>query len=367
MSINVKITDGVGYSKRVEIAESSRGYGQGLKTYSYDGLYYNLSARNYFNETNGSNMAVDSSFGGTPDGIHNGTDSVLWTASALSGSWIFNSTAQANSGTKSIDATSTTNNEQALFFRSSPLNLSNYIAFTGFIYLTSWSALGLKNIKIYLATGGSPVSDELNISNYIDITLLNAWQKIIIPLIDFNITNNSVDEIVITTVDSGAGSPPNYYLDDLQFEETSGSLIYNIIPRYNEIWEVLNVSFNIVDAYDSTVVNGTVPGLPYNSILGVSALTNGIQFQRISNQEILFNSNLKNTFDIISGASNITHFIASDGTNTMLKITRTFSHPIRLVGKTEDQLRFILNDDLSGLLEFKCVSSIKILEEVVRS
>lgn len=55
------------------------------------------------NDENGINMAVDGSFGGTPDGVHDGTDNVQWTATVDSGTkWTVDSTDQANTGTKSI-------------------------------------------------------------------------------------------------------------------------------------------------------------------------------------------------------------------------------------------------------------------------
>ena len=77
----------------------------------------------FLTDENGSPaMNVDGSVGGSADGVHNGTDSVLWTGSAISGTWDFASTAQAKAGTKSIDATATANGDQGLLTRASSIS-----------------------------------------------------------------------------------------------------------------------------------------------------------------------------------------------------------------------------------------------------
>ena len=77
------------------------------------------------NDTYGLDINQDASLGGSTDGIHDGTDTALWTASALSGTWTFNSTFTGtgwpSNGTQSIDATATVNGDQALFTRASAI------------------------------------------------------------------------------------------------------------------------------------------------------------------------------------------------------------------------------------------------------
>jgi len=95
------------------------------------------------NATYGQEMAQDGSASGTPDKVHNGTDDALWTASAISGTWVFDSTDQAHTGTKSIDATATVNDSVAQFAKGSDLTISSYNSITGWIYATSWPVVGV--------------------------------------------------------------------------------------------------------------------------------------------------------------------------------------------------------------------------------
>lgn len=54
------------------------------------------------NEIYGSDMNVDVGFTGTPDKIHDGIDLTLWLASALAGTWDFNSTTHAKQGVSTV-------------------------------------------------------------------------------------------------------------------------------------------------------------------------------------------------------------------------------------------------------------------------
>jgi hypothetical protein len=49
-------------------------------------------------ENGSADMAINVSFGGTPDKIHDGIDTVAWTASAILGTWVFDSSTHAKQG-----------------------------------------------------------------------------------------------------------------------------------------------------------------------------------------------------------------------------------------------------------------------------
>jgi hypothetical protein len=53
-------------------------------------------------ENGSSNMAVDVSFSGVPDKVHDGLDTVAWTASAISGIWTFDSSDHAKQGVVTV-------------------------------------------------------------------------------------------------------------------------------------------------------------------------------------------------------------------------------------------------------------------------
>ena len=284
-------------------------------------------------------MNVDGSAGGASDGIHDGTDSVLWTASALSGTWDFASTAQAKAGTRSIDATGTTGGDQALLSRGSAITAGTYTVFTGSIYLTSFNA-AKNEITVQFRLAGVPDGIDVNIGDYIDAGTLNAWQDFSIPLSIAGVSGD-IDEMVVTTVVS-SGSNPNYYLDELKLQE-SGALAYSTNLTEGQKVQYKRVDFTIAD--NVTVVS-------YDALLGLAALSNGITFRRVNNSEVITAGSISTLGDMLAGGGTITDQV-TDTTNTMLKISLMFEEWATLNESNGDALEVVVNDDLSSLLDFK--------------
>jgi len=313
------------------------------------------------NQTFGSSMNQNAGFGGTPDGIYNGGDSTLWTPSTLQGNagdFIEESTDQANSGTNSLDATPSENNDQLLLTRSSTITFADYTAITGFVYLTGWDSPN-QNIGLRFRLAGTDIGTELNLSTYIDETVFNTWIKFAIPLTDFGLSGTTLDEFVIKTIDTGSGDPPNYYLDDIQLEQTGDPLTYTIQPPTGEVADVFGFRFIIVDNFDAiqTVAgateNATLPSLSYNKFGNLTELANGLIARRIINEIVEFNATLKNNFDILALPTTRIELGISDGTNTMVIFDLTFSTPIRLDSSRNDRFELIVSDDLSAMTQFQ--------------
>ena len=135
----------------------------------------------FINPTYGVEMNKNVAVGGTPVPIHNGTDAVYWTASAISGTWTFDSVTVAHAGTKSIDATATANNDVMQIAKGSAQALTGYTAITGWIYISSWGTVGTRNIEIYgwnTATG-LIVGNAVNINDRVSTIILGSWQKLL--------------------------------------------------------------------------------------------------------------------------------------------------------------------------------------------
>ena len=95
-----------------------------------------------------------------------------------------------------------------------------------------------------------------------------------------------------------------------------------------------------------------MPGLAYNQLLGISALSNGITLQQIQNGKVNFSITLRQLSDFFDTGLDIINLV-SDGTNTMLTLGILLSDAIILEGPLEDNfLSLTVNDDLSGLLLF---------------
>lgn len=315
----------------------------------------------FTNPDYGYNTNVAVGFSGTPIHIHNGIDNVYWLASVISGTWIFNSTTQAHTGTKSIDASATTNNDTAQIAKGSTIDLSNYVAITGWVYLSSWNDRGTKGIQLYGwdTSTAAIVGSEINLKDYINIGLIGSWQKFVIPLPHMNLVGETIDAIRIKTVDIGAGSPPSYYLDDIQIEETKTPIEFSIEPDPGTWLHVNNYSLLLVDAYASTLTDATMPYLSYDKLLGETSLTNGILYQRVIDGEVLLSFPFRDLGDILMFPGAKIENCGSDNTNTFLKILVDLIEPIVLKAENGDKISFIISDDLSGLLKLTVSANCK--------
>lgn len=368
MGINTKIVDGGGTNKAVE-AHTTKDHGTGLKVYTFDGISKENSSRPYTNPVNGIDMNVNGVSTGTPEQIHNGTDNPYWTGSILSGNpgeYVFDSTNQAQSGTRSIQSTASDNNDQAMFTRASVIDLDGYLTLTGGIYIVAWPTSGSdKDYRFYWRDGGSTTGVEVQLKNYINTGLFNQWQNFTIPLADFQVTDNTVDELVMRTVDISGGSAPDVYFDNLRLQEDApgNDIVYSIAPSPGELWEVMNLTWIFADNITGTVSDGTMPGLAYDKILGVNGLSNGITIRRIQDGEIKFSAVVRDLLEIIGLAAPTQFISGSDGTNSWIRITKEFPGTFILNGDTQDSIEISINDDLSGLLRYRMTSNIRIITE----
>lgn len=308
----------------------------------------------FVNSDYGYNMNVAAGFSGTPEGIHNGTDNTYWTASAVVGNWIFNSTDQAHTGTKSIDATVTDDSDIAQITRGSVIDLTNKAAITGWVYISSWDDKDIKKIDVFGwdITTGLMVGDVVNLKDYIDIGLMNAWQKFAVPLGSMGLVNKTIDAIRIKTVDIGAGSVPEYYLDDIQIEETSGSVEFSIEPADSTWLHVNNYSIFMADQHSSVLADATMPCFSYDKFIGVPSLSVGILYRRFVDEKVTLSFPFKNLGEILMFPGSTIESYGSDGTNTFLKLLVDLKEPIVLKSENADKLSFVISDDLSGLLKF---------------
>lgn len=308
----------------------------------------------FVNPDYGYNMNVAAGFSGTPEGIHNGTDSAYWTASVIVGNWIFNSTDQAHTGIKSIDATATDDSDIAQMTRGSVIDLTNKTAITGWVYISSWDDKDIKRIDMFGwdTTTGLMVGNAIDLKNYIDIGLVDNWQKFAICLSDMGLIDETIDSIRIKTVDIGAGNVPRYYLDDIQIEETGTTVEFNIEPADSTWLHVNNYSIFMADACPSVLVDATMPYFSYDKFLGVPSLSIGVLYKRVVAEKVTLSFPFKNLGEILMFPGATIEDYGSDGTNTFFKILVDLKEPIVLKSENADKISFTILDDLSPLLKF---------------
>lgn len=314
----------------------------------------------FTNDTYGSNMAVDGSpSGGATENIHNGLDNVYWTGTGPN--YIFDSTAQAHTGTRSIDATNTTNGDTALFTAPSPVTMSSYGTLLIWIYVTSWPTAGNKEITVEFRSSGTLVGNSVNLSSYVDKSLFDVWQLAAIPLTDMGITVESINELAITVVATGGGQPTNFYLDDISLVASAGGvgqLIYSIEPEDDEIYYVESVRMAFADALAD--LSGSA-SLSYDKLLGVSALDTGLVIRRRQANEVVASFTVRKLFDMLTLPESVLGS-GTDGTNTWLTVDLNYGREgAKLLGSTRDGMDVIVSDDLSGLLAFETSAQVHLL------
>ncbi len=332
--------------------ETATGNHSGLVTLNHPFVGFNPEVHPFLNTTFGTAMNQNVTFSGTPEGIHNGTDTIYWTASAISGNWTFASTTNPQTGTRCIDGTATANNNEALFSLSglyADVMMGDFTAITGGVRLENF--VTGHEVQVRFRLGGADVGNFINIYDLVDTGTLNAYQNFVIPKADMGLTDQEVDEFVVKTVKT-TGQNPNYRLDNIQIEQIGTPLVFKATTPLGTRFHITEIRIGLADALVGTLSDGTMPALAYDKILGVSALTNGITFSRIQKGEVEFSVSLKQLGDFLSTGSNLINAI-SDGTNTFIALLVEFPEPIVLLGDDGNNfLSFTIADDLSGLLQF---------------
>jgi len=264
-----------------------------------------------------------------------------------------------------IDATPSSNNDTLQFDRGSDLDLTTYISLTGYIYITSWPASGTKGVNLYGwdVGAGSILGVTVNIGNYINTSTLNVWQKFTIPLTDMGISglSSTFDGLRMTTIDLGAGTPPNYYIDYIQVEKAGAvdPTSFFIKPDKGKWLYISLLTWSMADVLDTTLANNSMPNLSYDKFLGVDELSSGIVYQHFQDGGIVASVAITKIADILQWTESEIKNAMHDGTNTFLTIQTVFIEPLILKSEDLDEIRLTVNDDLSGLLWLRATCGCK--------
>lgn len=323
---------------------------RGVVAYTTPYIELNPKSIPFTNATFGAEMNQAVTFSGTPEGIHDGTDSALWAATAISGTWTFDSTTNPQAGTKCVDATSTVDNDAALFSDATTTNMANFTAITGQIRIEGFDISKGNHVQMQFRLAGAPVGNSINIDDFVDPLVFDAYQGFAIAKAELGLSTQTVDEMVITTL-RDAGPAPDYRLDAMQIEQTGTPAVFTVAASTGTVFRISSIEFILVDALAGTLTDGTMPALAYNQLLAVSALSNGIVVQYTRKDVVEFAVNIKQLSDFLLFGLSAEAF--SDGTNTMIKLTNSLPTDIVLDDRESDSLTITLSDDLSGLILFR--------------
>jgi len=314
----------------------------------------------FLNDVYGIDMNQNGGFGGTPIGIHNGTDTALWTGTNAVGVKVtFNSVDQNHTpaGTYSVKFNNVELNDVAQFAKGSSQSLTGYSAISLWIYVSKDWVNG-DSVAIYgWDTGtGTIVGTPAYLENYFASNVYGVWHKVSISLSEMSLTGQTIDAFRIQTVGQ-SGKTPVFYVDDFQIEETGSPIVYTLKPNKSTWLYIDRLTYGLVDAFDGRLADSSMHNLPYNTLLGLSALSNGITFTEYLDGEITSSFTVHNLMDAIELPNGKVKDVGTDGTNTWMTLEFKFDYPIVLKSENDDKLTISISDDLTGLIRLRSYTS----------
>lgn len=359
MSIRTRI-EGQGNGPVAAVVEHER-HEAGLVVYNHPIDHYSYSIQPMASDEYGVDMAINpAAVAPTLTLIHNGTDNAGWTGANVSGAgFVFNSTAQAFDGTRSIDGTGSSNN-RAGFTAPAPVNPTGFTSLQFAMYITSFPTSGTKDVTLQFFSAGAPVGNEISVKAYVNTLSFNSWQQANIPLADFGLAGvTEFDELQVRTVDSGAGQPPNYFLDAINLVTTatgSGTAEYKFVPMFGENYSLLNLR---VFAYNT----GKTSADP-TEFFGLPALSGGFELVLRNRTRVFLSLIARDLWDFIR-APNCTVSTNADG-STGATFIADFKIPVEhmLINGSEGAFVEVrVKDDLTGLARLETSLHLAKLEE----
>ena len=225
-------------------------------------------------------MAINASFGGTPELVHDGGDTLAWTGSSVIGTSInFSSTDEANSGTQSVHVNSPSVGDVWQFDRGSNIDLSGYSAITMWINVDRrWGVGDEVSLFGWDTSTNSPVGSAISLGDYINIGDNDIWQEATILLSEMNLEGSIIDSLRMEMV-ANDGTTPEFYIDDFNLQESGGE-VFRIEPPRNTKVELNEISLNFDATVSTTLADASMPNLSYDEYLTAGKLTNGLLFFR---------------------------------------------------------------------------------------
>lgn len=353
MTINTYIADSATKLK-VEVIEN--GDKKSLVVATHPLKMYDHTLRFFTNDEYGVELNVNAATGGTPELIHDGLDTVAWTASDIvdDAKTTFNSSDVSYDGAGSVKVDNADDNSVFQFARATPLDCSGYVSLSMYIWVDKdWKAGDVVSLYGWDTATNTQVGTAIDLKNYFSYDTVDVWHRLIIDLHDLGtLAGSSIDAIRIKQTAS-EGKAPKYYIDVLEFEETGEPIQFGVEPDKGTWLYVESMQLLIADAYVGTLADASMPNIPYDSFFGVPKLVSGIRLSNVIDGGIVSSFSIKQFSDFLLFPSSHITGSGSDGTNSWVSVSLVFAMPVLLKAEDQDGFYVTINDDLSGLLDFR--------------
>lgn len=346
MSIEVNIGDGKGTGRQAHLHKEN-GF-TGVIAFTDPLRTFESILRPFTNDSFGIQLNQNGEFSGTPEGVHNGIDTVYWTASNISGTKVtFDSLNRPRSGVKSIYADRMNTSDVFQIDKGSDIDLSNYTAIRLYLNVDSdWGAGDSVSMYGWDTAGGTQVGDSILLEDYFNFFDFDVWNSLTIPLTDMNLEAETIDAFRIEVV-SSSGTKPRWYIDDFQIEETGTPIDFTAEPRQGYRFTATGIRVSIVDTI-------TLTNLSWDKFFSLTKLSNGIQYQRQTLGDIRVSFNVRCLEDLLWVGFDVSNQ-ETDGADSIMTFDFSFTQPFTLDSRAGDFVALTINDDLSSLLSFRAI------------
>lgn len=354
MAISLTIRDGKGRGTIADVHD--RHCNSGVVVFTEPLIERSFSNSFASNSCFGTNMAVDVTASGTPVGIHDGTDTCLWTGTIEAGNKItFASADRANVGCLSVKLDNMDGGSIAQFTTCCLLDLTCYATISTQVNIDKdWCSNDEIFVYGWCDTCSVQVGCQVELGVYLNIGDFDVWQSVTIPLEDMGLQTASIDSLRIEQGNK-AGKGPKFYMDCIKFLETGDPIRFCITAPLEKLFSVDTLILTLTDNITGVVACGTMPGLSFNNVMGLTTLPNGMSLQFIRDNKVEESATYSDFGDFIREGFTITDTM-SDGTNTLVAMRFEFVEPVRMSHRQEDRIRIVINDDMSGLDSFTALA-----------
>ncbi len=318
----------------------------------------------FTNDTYGANMNQSLSSGTVATEYIYDADEPYWTASDIVGggktTFVNNDQNHTDGGAFSAKIVNSPVGDVFQFAKGSDMNLNNFVLLSMWVYVDKdWKAGDDIRVYGWDVDTNAQVGISVGLQNYFGYLTYKVWQKIVIPLTDMEIDATTTLDALRVVITSKERKSAKFYLDDIQFESAGAPLSYELKAKLGTWLHVYNYTISVADALASTLADATMPNIAYDNFLG-ETLTTGMSYQRIQDGKTTFSLQVKTMLDLLQLSGTRISGQGSDGTNTWITIVADFTEPLILKSEDDDTLKFIVNDDMSGLLHFRISAGCKV-------
>lgn len=162
-----------------------------------------------------------------------------------------------------IDMTGMVNGDQVLFTAPAPITADTVKSLAISQYIQTWTTQGIaKELTVQFRLSGVNVGNSVDLSRFTEIGDQGTWRKILIGLNQFGLTNQSIDEMLVTNVDTGTGEPVAVWWDFIKLETAGAPAEFKIVVAADfELTTAALVFANVGPAGDLTKDTPTRPNM----------------------------------------------------------------------------------------------------------